>query len=178
MAMKNNLSNILKSFILFYGISLLSIYECNAQENGIYELNNSNQFYRVSAAKSKGTNTRAEFYNLSQKLHPTVYLGENRLKNKYGDGNIVKVNIDDISSLNLVTQDRLNYNNVELITITLKSLSDLYDPISLPSENGLTELKYLYIKCLFECSNEQIKGFVKNISNSKIRVFYTSEKPS
>ena len=178
MIMKNNLSHLLKSITLFCAIVLLSNHESNAQENGIYELNASSQFSRATSSKSKTTNTRTEFYNLSQKLHPTAYLAKNRLKNKYGDGDVVKLSLDDVASLDLVKQDKSNYNNVELITITLKSFSDLNTPINLSTTSGLAKLKYLYIRCLFDCNNEQIKGFVKKISNSNVRVFYTSARPS
>ena len=178
MIMKNNLSNLLKSLALFCAVVLLSNHESNAQEHGIYELNASSQFSRASASKSKTSDTRTEFYNLSQKLHSTAYLANNKLKNTYGDGDVVKLTLDDVASLNLVKQDTGNYENVELITITLNSIADLITPINLSSESGLSKLKYLYIRCHFDCNNEQIKGFVKNISNSNVRVFYTSVRPS
>ena len=178
MIMKNNLSNLLKSLTLFCTIVLLFNHESNAQENGIYELNTSNQFSRATSSKLKVLDSRSEFYNLSQKLHPTVYLTNNKLKSTYGEGQVVKLTLNDVTSLNLVKQEKTNYNHVELITITLKSFSDLSDPIDLSIESGLSKLKYLYIKCHFDCNNEQIKGFVKNISNSNIRVFYTSVNPS
>ncbi|WP_042501222.1 hypothetical protein [Algibacter lectus] len=176
--MKNNLSNLLKSLTLFCAVVLLFNYESNAQENGIYELNASSQFSRATASKSKTSDTRTEFYNLSQKLHPTAYLANNKLKNTYGDGDVVKLTLDDVGSLNLIKQDKGNFDNVELITITLKSIADLSTPITLSNDSGLSKLKYLYIRCYFDCNNEQIKSFVKNISNSNVRVFYTSVRPS
>ena len=176
--MKNNLSNLLKSLMLFCAVVLLFNYESNAQENGIYELNASSQFSRATASKSKTSDTRTEFYNLSQKLHPTAYLANNKLKNTYGDGDVVKLTLDDVASLNLIKQDKVNFDNVELITITLKSIADLSTPITLSNDSGLSKLKYLYIRCYFDCNNEQIKSFVKNISNSNVRVFYTSVRPS
>ncbi|MWW23422.1 hypothetical protein [Algibacter lectus] len=176
--MKNNLSNLLKSLTLFCAVVLLFNYESNAQENGIYELNASSQFSRATASKSKTSDTRTEFYNLSQKLHPTAYLANNKLKNTYGDDDVVKLTLDDVASLNLIKQDKGNFDNVELITITLKSIADLSTPITLSNDSGLSKLKYVYIRCYFDCNNEQIKSFVKNISNSNVRVFYTSVRPS
>lgn len=178
MIVKHNLSKLVQSIILFCFTLFLFTNESAAQENGIYELNASNQFSRTSASKSKSSSNRTEFYNLSQKLHPTAYLGKNKLKSTYGKGDIVKLSLDDVASLNLVKQNKTNYTNVELITVTLKSLSDLNAPINLSNNNEFAKLKYLYVRCLFDCNNEQIKNFVKNLSNNNIRVFYTTVRPS
>ncbi|MDN3667479.1 hypothetical protein ACFFU1_05935 [Algibacter miyuki] len=175
--MKNTSITTIKTLIMVCCLSFFSYLDATAQEYGIYELNTSNTQARAATGKATNTNTRQEFYNLSQKLHPTAYLGNNKLNKTYGEGALVKITLEDASSLRVLKQNSLDFSNVELLTITLKNQSELIAPLSI-SEDGLSNLKYIYIKCAFDCTSEQIKSFTKYISNSGIRVFYTSETAS
>ena len=58
----------------------------------------------------------------------------------------------------------------------LNNSNDVNDSIDLSGSMELKKLKYVFIKCNFKCSEDQIKKFVK--TNSGTRIFYSSQDPS
>lgn len=166
-----NVSALMFNIFLFVCISTLAISNVTAQENGIYELKKNNIFSKASAKKS---NDRQEFYKLSQRLHTTAYISNNSVRNTYGEGKIQKITFSDSRSFDLLNSK--DYSDVELITITLNNPSDLNNKLDLTSNNWLGKLKYIFIKCYFKCTANQIENFIT--ADSNVRVFYRTETPS
>jgi len=172
--MKNKSSLTFCKFLLVCFISIVCIEKVSAQENGIYELTNNNI---LSKTKIKMSNDRDEFYTLTQKLHTTAYISNNTVKNVNavnGDSEIKKITFADSKSFSLLNKN--NYKNTELIIITLNNVSELNNTLDLTTNENLGKLKYVFIKCYFKCSANQIKAFINTDSN--IRVFYINETPS
>lgn len=162
--------------LIFSFISLLFLETATAQQKGIFELRNSNSNSAVKSISSKLNlqQDRFNFYELSQKLHTTVYISNNAVNHVYGEGKIKKITFNDTQSFNLLGANP--YNTVELITINVSQASDLKTVLNLNKINNLESLKYVFIICYFECSAEQIADFITPIPN--IRVFHKIETPS
>ena len=165
------------TLILICYFSVLSMDKVSAQENGIYELTDINKLSKQSSSKKGVQSDRKDFYNLSQNLHSTFYFENNRLKNKYGEGSPLRLTLEDLNSFNAINKSDSQFNNIEIITVTLKNENDLNKIFDLSNMSGFSKLKYVFIKCNFNCDAVKIRKFIKT-SDNKIRDFYTSEKPS
>lgn len=160
--------------LIFSFISLLFLETATAQQKGIFELRNSHSAVKSISSKLNLQQDRFNFYELSQKLHTTVYISNNAVNHVYGEGKIKKITFNDTQSFNLLGANQ--YNSVELITINVSQASDLKTVLNLNKINNLESLKYVFIICYFECSAEQIADFITPIPN--IRVFHKIETPS
>ncbi|WP_188653716.1 hypothetical protein [Yeosuana aromativorans] len=171
--MKNNSASIRYILFLFIALSLFFGNNLMAQENGIYEVTQkgkSDKEYGKGA--NKMNNDRTEFYNLAFNLHPTYYFENNFLKTSYDSGNLSKLTFEDAKSSNIVKNEDPKYDQVELITIALENISDLKNSIDLSKDKNLKKLKYVYIKCYFNCSEDDIKKFIQTDKN--VRIFYSN----
>lgn len=173
--MKNKPALTFYTFLLACLVSILSIGNATAQENGIFELTDDDDLSKVKIKKYKEKN-RGKFYNLTQKLHTTAYISNNNVNKVYGEGAVKKITFKDSKSFGLLNDNK--YDNVELITIKVNNISDLNNKLDLTANNNLGSLKYIFIRCSFKCKKQQIKKFIKANRNSNIRIFYRTETPS
>ena len=173
--MKNKSALTFYTFLFVCFLTLLTIGKASAQEHGIFELTNDDELSKVKIKKYK-ENSRGKFYKLSQNLHTTAYISNNTVKKIYGKGDIKKITFNDSKSFGLLNNKK--YGSVELITIKVDKASDLVNKLDLTTNNELSSLKYIFIRCNFKCKKQQIKKFIKAKSNSNIRVFYRTETPS
>ncbi len=173
--MKNKPALTFYSFLLVCIVSILSIENATAQENGIFELTNDDELSKVKVKKYKEKN-RGKFYNLTQKLHTTAYISNNTLNKVYGEEEIKKITFGDSKSFGLLNDKK--YDKVELITIKVDKVIDLNNNLDLTANDKLPSLKYIFVKCNFKCNKQQIKKFVKANKNSNIRIFYRTESSS
>ncbi|WP_372754520.1 hypothetical protein [Mariniflexile sp.] len=172
--MKNKLTLTFYSFLLSLCVSLFITIEGNAQENGIYEINNNATLLKDTAKKTK-VNDRENFYDLAFKIHPTSYANDKIIK-KNNNNKSSKLTFNDSKSLGLLNQNNTDFNHIELVTIKLNSIQELNKKVDLTNANSFSNLKYVYIVCSFQCTESQIKEFIR--SNSNIRIFYKIEIPS
>tara|TARA_R110002033_G_scaffold137213_1_gene176532 strand:- start:1357 stop:1884 length:528 start_codon:yes stop_codon:yes gene_type:complete len=175
--MKNKSTSAFCTLILICCFLLSSVNKVVAQENGIYELTEDNQLSKQIANKKGNSNDRAEFYNLSQKLHSTFYYENNKLKNKYGDGSPLRLNLEDINSFSAINKNDTQFNDIQIITVSLKNENDLNKILDVSNMPGFSSLKYIFIRCHFNCDALKIRKFIKK-SDRNIRVFYTTDRPS
>ena len=159
------------SLLLIFCISLLSINKLSAQENNIYEV----QQNEVAKSTSKNDNNRKRFYDLTFNLHTTLYIENNKVKVTYGSGEPIKLTFADSKSFNWL-KNNSKTNTIELITITLNNRNDLNNLLDLSNNNDFKSLKYVYVKCNFDCSEKDIEKFIK--VNHNVRVFYSNQTPS
>lgn len=190
--MKNKIT--FKSLNLFSVclIAFMWLNVVNAQDAKVYELfENDFQMNAVqskvqskSAALKSNANSKEvtnislqDFLELNNNLKPTVYIDNNSVKNITGVGNPLKVKYNNTQPFHKLNEESSLFNSVELITINLKTSSDLKNEFDLSKVNQFQKLKYVFIKCYFDCSVNQIKQFVLNLEPEVI-VYFTKVNPS
>lgn len=174
--MKNKLSLSFYTFLVSIFVTLIPFNNIIAQDKGIIELKENSTLSKNSSDKNK-KNDREGFYNLAFKLHPTAYVKDNNFKSQIETSNSVsKLTFNDTKSFGIVNNNHNNLNNVELITVTLHTSADLNNKLILIDNSNFGNLKYVYIKCFFDCTEQQIKEFIS--SDTNVRVFYKIEIPS
>lgn len=171
--MKTNSKRPLFLLFLIFSVSLLSMNKIVAQENEIFEIQKKNENSKLSL---KTENNRKRFYDLVFKLHPTHFIENNGLKVSYDSVDPVKMTIEDSKSINWLNNKGAKKNTLELITILLNDRNDLSNVLDLTISNEFNNLKYIFIKCNFKCSEIDIENFVK--VKNEVRIFYTIQKPS
>lgn len=190
--MKNIMTS--KSLKLF-GISLIAfmwLNVVNAQDTTVFELfendfqiNTAQSKVQAKSTSSKSSANRKEttnvglqdFLELNNNLKPTVYIDKNLIKNITGVGNPKKLKYNNIQPFHKLNEESSMFNSVELIAINLKTSSDLKNQFDLSKVNQFQKLKYVFIKCYFDCSADQIKEFVLNLEPEVI-VYFTKVNPS
>lgn len=161
-----SISTLKVSLILIIScIYLLSTNLVVAQDKNIYEI-----------SENTSSNDRKDFYSLAFNLKTTVYLKNNTVINTYGNGAVLKVNMEDTNSYNVLITNQNDYDQAELITIKVDDISKLSNSIDLTTLTETNNLKYVFIKCSFKCQHQDIENFIK--VNPNIRVFYNAQNPS
>ncbi len=155
----------------------------NAQERGIHELkSNTKVTSKFSSKSAKGNKKndieRDRFYDLAFKLQPTIYINNSLVTTKNNKKPPIKIKMSDVNSFGKLEELAIKHKDIALIYLTLYKNSDLNSILDLSSINGFDNLKYVYVRCLFDCDDSQIKKFVKTATNSSIRVFYKTQTPS
>ncbi|MCK0114384.1 hypothetical protein [Gelidibacter sp. F63206] len=150
-----------------------------SQENVILKLSDREQTLAHGATVSQrnATVTTDVPYDLLYDLKPTVYVKNNGVLNIEGVGAPVVLNFLDAQSFNYVTTRNSLYNKIELITINLNSENDLRNSFDVAAIRGFSHLKYIYLKCEFPISENQIRSFLQN-ADPEIIFFYSSYKRS
>jgi len=169
--MKKNATLSLYIFLLIFSASLLFSNPLIAQEEGIYEITNNNTFKNVAKSKSISNTGRENFYELAFKMHPTHYFKNSSLKSVYDSGDPVKLTFEDTKSFNLL-KNNAKLNEVELISIMLNNRNDVNDSIDLSGSMDLKKLKYVFIRCRFKCSENDLTKFIK--ADNNVRIFYSN----
>jgi len=169
--MKKNATLSLYIFLLIFSASLLFSNPLIAQEEGIYEITNNNTFKNVAKSKSISNTGRENFYELAFKMHPTHYFKNSSLKSVYDSGDPVKLTFEDTKSFNLL-KNNAKLNEVELISIMLNNSNDVNDSIDLSGSMDLKKLKYVFIRCRFKCSENDLTKFIK--ADNNVRIFYSN----
>jgi hypothetical protein len=187
--MKNKVMLFRSNFILFSVVLLFFINNGIAQETKIYELFEtesqtttttqiSKSTLSKSATKSNSyTNNLNDFYDLNNNLKPTVYVVDNSIVKVSGKTNPLKLNSEDVTSFNVLKSGNRLYQSVELLIVNLENSRELNTPLDLASLQNFNSLKYIYIKCNFKCTVEQIKRFVLN-AKPEITIYFITINPS
>lgn len=163
--------------IIFSLTLILSFSYVNAQEKGIYEVKSSVLLNTSKHSRSKlKKSDRSDFYNLAFKLHSTLYIKNNIIRKEYGIGDIEKITLEDTKSFSLLRNSNPKYSSVKLITIKIKSLTDLNGLHDLSKIQGFSNLLYIYVKSYIKLDNDDINKFIK--VNPNVRVFYMYDIPS
>lgn len=190
--MKNKIT--FKSFSLFSVclIAFVWLNTMNAQDTNVYELfENDFQLDKVqaksqtkSATLKSGVNNKEvtninlqDFLKLNNNIQPTVYIDKNAVVNVTGAVSPVKVKYSNIKPFNKLNEEESLFNSVELVVINLKTSNDLKNEFDLSKVNQYHNLKYIFIKCHFNCSVNQIQQFVKN-TEPEVIVYFTKVNPS
>jgi hypothetical protein len=160
----------LSNFLLVSALAILFSANGFAQEN----------IYQIFDENSGNSSLRSSVNVPNELLHgknPTIYIENSSIINVTGDVSPIVLKLLDATSFSLLQDNNSLYNNVEVITITLNRASDLNNRLDVSSINGFRSLKYIYVKCLFECTDQQIRSFLLN-ADSVTTVFYKVVNPS
>lgn len=156
-----------RTILFVFIVSSIYVDNAFAQENGIYE---------ISRTVSKNNNgkeskSRDRFYDLAFNLHPTHYIKNKELKTTYESGDPIKMTFEDSKSFNWLNNNNSKKDSLEIIIINLDELSDLNQRIDFSNRANFNNLKYVFIRCSFICTEDNIKQFIQ--ADSNVRIFYT-----
>lgn len=168
--MKKTIERTFSNFLLVCMLSIFFSANLLAQEN----------IQRIFDDNSENSNLRTSVTIPDQLLHgknPTIYIENSRIINVTGETSPKVLKLLDGTSSGLLLDNNNLYSQVEVITITLNRASDLNNRLDLSRINGFPSLKYVYVKCLFECTDQQIRNFLLN-TDSVTTVFYKVVNPS
>jgi hypothetical protein len=129
---------------------------------------------RIYDENEQSINLRSSVNIPDELLHgknPTIYIKDASIINVTGDESPKVLKLLDATSSNILRNANNQYNDVEVITITLNRISDLNLRFDLSSINGFNSLRYIYIKCMFDCTDQQIRDFLLN-ADSVTTIFY------
>ncbi len=137
------------------------------------QLNGKNQNNNEIASRSniKEKNDNQRFFEIANKNVSVIYIDNDGVSKVFGEGNPIKLKLDDLQLQSLLKSTNNLFESIELIIVDLKRQTDLNKSINV---SGLTEfknLKYIFVKCYFECSGDQIRELILN-SNPNITVYY------
>ncbi|MFC5195784.1 hypothetical protein ACFPH8_10620 [Bizionia hallyeonensis] len=139
-----------------------------AQENPIYQLPDNTDSQSMSR-----TSTRVTTYpeDLLYDLEPSVYIKNNQIIEVTEGQKPKVVKLKDTNSFNILSSDNDLFKRVEMITINIKSASDLIRPFNVDNIRGFGSLKYIYLKCESSVTESQIRNFIQQ-ADSEISIFY------
>ncbi len=139
-----------------------------AQENPIYQLPDNTDSQSMSR-----TSTRVTTYpeDLLYDLEPSVYIKNNQIIEVTEGQKPKVVKLKDTNSFNILSSDNDLFKRVEMITINIKSASDLMRPFNVDNIRGFGSLKYIYLKCESSVTESQIRNFIQQ-ADLEISIFY------
>ncbi len=134
-----------------------------------------NQYVASLRSDSKNNNSdplRVE--KLINDIQPSIYVSLIDVKT---DGENPTCLFTDVKSLSIVSFSDLSSNNIEIVTIRIDDITDLYSIIDLSIFSKFPKLKYIYILSAVKSTKDDILAIVKN-NNPRYNVFYNILKTS
>jgi hypothetical protein len=131
-----------------------------------------------SMKQSSETTVREQAVRFEELIHQsysTIYFGSEGPKTS-------KETVPVCADANMGEVDQLYlenplYNQVELITIRIKSAAQLSNTIDLGKLQSFSSLKFIRVLCEFDCSAPQVKSLLSGINNN-VTVCYVVAIPS
>lgn len=176
----------------YFGIYFISFFWFNlaiGQKATVYQLFEDDLHLNVVQSKTISKNTSLKsnaakedlqnFLELNSSLKSTVYVKNNTVV-KSTDAGVkkpIKIKFNNITPFQKLDEDNFLYTDVELITINIKTLNDLNNRFDLKNANHFQNLKYVFVKCYFDCSVNQIEQFVLN-AEPEVIIYFTIVNPS
>ncbi len=147
-----------------------------SRENGTIVVNDMNSILfpggTARQAASSGAFDVTRLRNLVGEVQSSMYFYGSEVKT-YGD---VPTNLfTDLSSLNLVNNSITMKQNVEIVTVRIKTASELNSTIDLAVFSNFPNLKYIYFISGLNTTSENIASHVSNYDR-RFNIFYTIEK--
>ncbi len=166
--MKNRMNMTLTTVVMVCALLVVFTSSSFAQENPIYQLPDNTDSQSMSR-----TSTRVTTYpeDLLYDLEPSVYIKNNQIIEVTEGQKPKVVKLKDTNSFNILSSDNDLFKRVEMITINIKSASDLMRPFNVDNIRGFGSLKYIYLKCESSVTESQIRNFIQQ-ADSEISIFY------
>jgi hypothetical protein len=125
------------------------------------------------SANSSNAPLANQLRKLSFDIIPTLYIN-NGIETLTESTNPLRI-IADGNSLNKLYQENAQFNEVEIIIIRLKSLSELNLTLNSNQLNHFKNLKYIYFSCSFELCPEESESI--NCEKTKIEASINGDMP-
>ncbi|WP_417197757.1 hypothetical protein [Bizionia sp.] len=166
--MKNRMNMTLTTVVMVCALLVVFTSSSFAQENPIYQLPDNTDSQSMSR-----TSTRVTTYpeDLLYDLEPSVYIKNNQIIEVTEGQKPKVVKLKDTNSFNILSSDNDLFKRVEMITINIKSASDLMRPFNVDNIRGFGSLKYIYLKCESSVTESQIRNFIQQ-ADLEISIFY------
>ncbi|WP_338730774.1 hypothetical protein [Mangrovimonas cancribranchiae] len=171
--MKKNTKVSTTCMLLLCAISFLTTSIIVAQESSIYRVYDDNQSSNILSRSSETRDIPRELLN---GLNSAIYVENSRVINTTGIGRAKVIKLLDSNSIHAINSINEVTNNVELLTISLQNMSNLSMSFNMDSLD-LPSLRYIYLKCDFDCSESQIRQFLVNL-DPEVTIFYKVLKRS
>lgn len=114
----------------------------------------------------------ATFNELLHQLHSSVYIENNGIKS-FGKGQPVCAYVD-ADALDKLTEDNSLFRKVQLITIRVQKKGDLSKSLDVATLHGFYDLKYIMVRCDFNCSKEQVEKLLTGTRDGLIICYEVS----
>ena len=161
----------ISTFIMFLIIIFLS-FKLNAQDSK--ELGKTINLL-LSSSSASDNDLANHLKSLVYNLQTTVFLENGNIKT-LDDKSPVCADVD-AQSISLLSETNSLFENVELITIRLKSSQDISNIIKLASLKSFHKLRFIVFLCSFNCDSALINKLYLPDSNSVIPVYYLISIP-
>ncbi|WP_299525936.1 hypothetical protein [uncultured Lutibacter sp.] len=131
----------------------------------------------LSRSNNVEKNNNQRFFEIANAKVPTMYVDKGNVR-KVSEGNKpIKLKSNDLQLNSLLNSKNEMFESVELIIVKLNQQSDLNKSINVSKLTEFKKLKYIFVKCNFECSSSQIQQVILN-TNQDIIVYYIVTKQS
>lgn len=173
--MKPRINSSFASLILTFGLLIFSLNTVAQGNNDVYRIYDENSTQKGSiASKSIAGNIPSKLLDGS---NPTVYIQNNSVLNQTGFSSPLVLKLEDTNSYGFLNQNHELFKEVQVITLEINNQSELIQKFDADKIKGFNKLKYIYVKCQFECSEKAIRDFVIN-ADPEIIIYYKVVNPS
>jgi len=111
------------------------------------------------------------FFEIANAKVSTMYVDKGNVRKVSEGNNPIKLKSEDFQLNTLLNSKNKMFESVELIIVKLNQQSDLNKSINVSNLTEFKKLKYIFVKCNFECSSSQIQQVILN-TNQDITVYY------
>lgn len=160
---------VLSTFLLLLMIFLISN-KGFAQENKVF---NYKTLLEKSSDESRTSNS-ISMQSLVADLHTSISVTNGKVE-KFGDGDIISLDID-VSSLPRILSLSKQAIGLQIIKIHFNTISELNSKLDLSELKSFPNLRFVYVMCPFEASQNQINNFFTG-SNEAVTIIYTATLP-
>lgn len=133
--------------------------------------NNNNNIEISSRLNSNEKNSNKRFFDIAYNNFSTIYVEDGIISKVSEEGNPIKLKSRDLQLHSLLNSSNNLFESIELIIVDLEKQTDLSKSINVSNLTEFKNLKYIFVKCYFECSADQIRRLILN-SNPEITVYY------
>ena len=165
--------------MLFFTVPFLA-QDIQVTELTEVDFQNKMQLAKKSSAKTSSAalnNDSDRFFEIVNVLLPTVYVSKGAIVKVSGEGAPVKMNFSDANTTTVLNSVNKLFSSIELVSIMLKNKNDINKAIDVSLLKGFDSLKYIYIKSYFECSESEIRSFLRGTPEG-ITIYYIMTNPS
>jgi hypothetical protein len=118
-----------------------------------------------------------ELSSLIFDIHPTAYIENGEIAiSTDSDRPVTKIIIKDSDSTEVLKTKDAKLQKVKLIQIKLKNFSELSQPLDFSTLNNTNRLKYVYLQCSFDCTDDDIKSYITETAPGTI-ILYSNSTP-
>ncbi len=177
----------LKHLLMFIFLVSISNF-VNAQQNQIIQITDNdsgatenkvekNHKSMRSNKSSSDDTTRKDFNDLQFKSQHSIYVANKKILTKTGEDKVARLRLEDVSSLDFLYTHNPDFKQIEIISIKINNVSDLNQKLDMSKLSAFDQLKYIFLQCGFDCTEDQIQKFILNYK-SNITIYYMVSKES